>query len=162
MQSRKWWNKGIGLTIAVIGQIVCAFLLYDSGASSIKINIGWGIMLLSAIFGWLPIFTLRRKGKISGKSYVNTTVLVDSGVYQIVRHPQYLAGILLNIALSLITTHWTVLLFGAIAAIVNYLGTFQEERQNIEKFGEDYRVYQQKVPRLNFILGIIRLFLPKH
>ena len=34
---------------------------------------------------------------------------------------------------------------------------FGPEKQDIEKFGEQYRQYMQKVPRLNFLLGIIRL-----
>ena len=158
MQNKKLLLQGIGLTLAVIGQIICAVVFYDASASSTRINFGWGIMLLSAIFGWLPIFTLRRKGVVEGKSYIHTTVLVDSGVYRIIRHPQYLAGILLNIALFLITMHWSVLLLGLIAIVILYLDTFEEEKNNLEKFGDKYQEYQKRVPRLNFIVGIFRLF----
>ncbi|MEE4194111.1 MAG: isoprenylcysteine carboxylmethyltransferase family protein [Anaerolineae bacterium] len=157
MQRKTDWGNGIGLTLAFIGQLVCAIVFYDPAASSTRINIGWGVMWISAIFGWLPILTFRRKGEVQGRSYIHTTVLVDSGIYAIVRHPQYLAGILLNIALFLITMHWTVLVLGGIGAVITYLGTFAEEKETLEKFGEAYREYQKKVPRLNFILGILRL-----
>ena len=90
------------LTIAAVGQIVLAFLFYNPEGNELLINIGWGVLMLSAIFGWLPIFTFRRKGGVKGKGYIRTTVLVDRGVYGIVRHPQYLAGVLLLVKKGLI------------------------------------------------------------
>jgi protein-S-isoprenylcysteine O-methyltransferase Ste14 len=145
------------LTVAAVGQIVSAIVFYDPEGNPNLINTGWGVMMLSAIFGWLPIFTFRRKGKVEGRGYIRTTVLVDSGVYAIVRHPQYLAGILMNLALAMITFHWLVVLLGLVAAPIYYLDTFQEEKGCIEKFGEGYQRYMERVPRLNFILGIVRL-----
>jgi protein-S-isoprenylcysteine O-methyltransferase Ste14 len=35
-------------------------------------------------------------------------------------------------------------------------GMFKEEQRCMEKFGEEYRHYMEKVPRVNFLLGIIR------
>jgi len=155
--SRKMTFYSILLTITGGGQMLAAWLLYDPGANSSIINLGWVVIFLSAIFGWLPIFTFRSRGKVKGKSYVDTTALVDSGIYRIVRHPQYLAGILINIGLSLITTHWLVVLSGAISWLIYFQNTYSEEEKNLEKFGDAYRNYQQRVPRLNFILGLIRL-----
>ena len=150
-------TSGIILTAAFVGQILAAWLLYKPQANALVINLGWIMIMFSAIFGWLPIFTFRARGKIEGRSYINTTVLVDSGVYSIVRHPQYLAGILINIGLSLITFHWLVIVLGILAGVITYLNTFDEEEDNLDKFGEEYRVYQEKVPRLNFLLGLYRL-----
>ncbi len=149
------------LTFAAIGQIAAAFIFYDPDGNAARINTGWVILWLSAVFGWLPIFTFRRKGEVKGLNYMLTTKLVTSGVYGIVRHPQYLAGILINIALSLITAHWAVWSLGTIAALATYLGTYDEEKNCIEKFGEEYLRYQEKVPRVNFILGILRAISTK-
>jgi protein-S-isoprenylcysteine O-methyltransferase Ste14 len=91
-----------------------------------------------------------------GKSYIQTTVLADSGVYAVVRHPQYLAGILLSLALILITQHWLIATIGVVA-MVNYLIALKADQELIEKFGDDYRRYIQKVPRMNFLLGLMRL-----
>ena len=157
MKGNKIGMKAILLTIAAVAQIILTVILYDPQKNVPLINLGWLVMMLSAIFGWLPIFTFRRRGKVEGKAYVHTTVLVDSGVYSIVRHPQYLAGVLMSIALPLISQHWSIALLGLVAAVLYYLDTFVEEEQDIEKFGEEYRQYMQKVPRLNFILGIIRV-----
>ena len=154
--NKKMIISGLVLTAATIGQIALSFLFYDPEGSVILINIGWFILMLSAFFGWLPIFTFRRKGKITGKSYVHTSVLVDTGIYSIVRHPQYLAGILINLALPMISLHWSVIALGLIGGAVNYINTFDEEQGCLEKFGDDYSHYMAKVPRLNFIAGIVR------
>lgn len=156
MNNKKWIISATILTIAAVGQIILAFLLYNPEANVLVINIGWGVLMLSAIFGWLPIFTFRRKGGVQGKGYIHTTKLVDSGIYGIVRHPQYLAGILICIALPMISQHCLVAVFGLVAAALYYYDTYDEEKGCIEKFGEEYKGYLQRVPRLNFILGIVR------
>jgi len=159
--NRKSLVMGLILTAADLGQIAATWLLYNPQANALVINLGWGLMMLSAVFGWLPIFTFRSRGEIKGRSYIHTTVLVDTGVYSIVRHPQYLAGLLLNIALPLITRHWLVVILGIIGAALIYLDTFKEEKDNLQKFGDAYRSYQAEVPRLNFLLGIYRLMRRK-
>jgi protein-S-isoprenylcysteine O-methyltransferase Ste14 len=115
------------------------------------------VIFISGIFGWLPIFTFRSRGEVQGRSYVDTTVLVDSGVYSVVRHPQYLAGLLICIALPLITWHWLVILLGGASLGMYWWSAVVEEEQNLEKFGDSYRDYMGRVPRFNFLLGFWRL-----
>jgi len=106
------------LTISAVVQIILVFLLYNPEGNVLLINIGWGVLILSGVFGWLPILTLQRKGKVRGRGYIHTPVLVDSGVYGIVRQPQYLAGVLMSMALPMITQHWLVVVLGFIAATI--------------------------------------------
>jgi protein-S-isoprenylcysteine O-methyltransferase Ste14 len=158
MKNKKTALMATILTLAAVGQIVLAVLFYDKDGNSFVINLGWVILWISAIFGWLPILTFRRFGKVpQGKGYMNTTVLVDRGVYTIVRHPQYLAGILMGLALPLISQHWSVTLLGIVVVIIEYMDTVNEEASCIVKFGDDYRQYMEQVPRVNFLLGIIRI-----
>ena len=147
---------GVIVTIVTVGQIILAFFFYNPEGNVAIINTGWIILWISAIFGWLPIYTFRKKGKVSGRSYIHTTTLVDSGIYGIVRHPQYLAGVLMSVAIPMITQHWLVALLGLIGAPTYYFSTYDEEKGCIEKFGDAYRQYMERVPRMNFILGIIR------
>ena len=141
------------------GQLAAAWICYDPTGSSARINLGWLIIFFSGIFGWLPIFTFRSRGKVEGRSYINTTVMVDSGIYSIVRHPQYLAGLIINFGAALITWHWLVILLG-IASIGMYCwSAVVEEEKNLGKFGDAYRNYQERVPRFNFILGLVRLLI---
>jgi len=143
------------------GQLAAAWIFYDPAGSSTRINVGWLIIFISAIFGWLPIFTFRSRGKVEGRSYIHTTALVDSGIYSIVRHPQYVAGLLINIGVPLITMHWLVFLLGAASILMYWLSSVKEEELNLEKFGEAYQAYQMRVPRFNFMLGIARRLTQK-
>jgi protein-S-isoprenylcysteine O-methyltransferase Ste14 len=43
--------------------------------------------------------------------------------------------------------------------LVTYIDTFQEDRLCLKKFGEDYERYRERVPRINFVIGIVRLLL---
>lgn len=138
------------------GQMLAAWLLYDPTASSIRVNLGWLVIFISGIFGWLPIFTFRSRGEVQGRSYVDTTLLVDSGIYSIVRHPQYLAGLLICIALPLITWHWLVIILGVASLGMYWWSAVVEEEKNLGKFGDAYREYMRLVPRFNFLLGIAR------
>jgi len=145
------------LTVAAVGQIVLTFLLYNAnGVLGLGIA-GWVLMGLSAIFGWLPILTLRRWGGVpKGRAYVHTQAVVDRGMYALVRHPQYLAGILMGAGLGMIAQHWLVGLLGVIFAGTCIISAPLEERADVAKFGDAYRRYQQRVPRLNAALGILR------
>ena len=41
--------------------------------------------------------------------------------------------------------------------MLNYLIALKADQELTEKFGDDYRRYMQKVPRVNFLVGLIRL-----
>lgn len=145
--------------VLIATQILLSFFLYNqNGNQALRIT-GWVVWVLSCIFGLLPMYTLRRKGGVEKEqSYIKTTTLVTSGVFAIVRHPQYLSFMLLSLFFMLITQHWIVTALGITAIIIIYSGILPAADQlNIEKFGQDYQRYMQNVPKTNFILGIIRL-----
>jgi len=71
-------------------------------------------------------------------------------------HPQYLAGVLIRLHLALTAQHWLVAALGAVSAITYYVNAVYEEQASIEGFGEAYRRYMDRVPRMNAVLGIIR------
>jgi protein-S-isoprenylcysteine O-methyltransferase Ste14 len=145
---------GIVLTVAAVGQMAACLTLYNSEGNALLRNLGWMLLTVSAVFGWLPIYTFRRKGRVSGRGYIHTTVVVDSGIYGIVRHPQYLAGILMSVALALIAQNWAAAVLGAVSTVMYYINAPLEEKNNVEKFGEAYVQYMGRVPRLNFIAGM--------
>lgn len=141
----------------MIAQIIVFIIYFDYGKIlSLKI-IGGGLLIISTIFGWFPIYTLRTKGGVpKGESFVKTTKLVDTGIYSIVRHPQFLAGILWSLAFILISQHLLVLVLGIPVMIIFYLGGLDGDKSSVEKFGKKYEDYMKRIPRFNFILGIIR------
>jgi protein-S-isoprenylcysteine O-methyltransferase Ste14 len=106
-----------------------------------------------------PIVMFPRRGGVAkGKSFVETTKLVDTGIYAIVRHPQYTGGILAIFLTTLLWyPHWLFGVLGAAGVVVVYLGCREEDKYLVDKFGKDYKDYMQRVPRMNFPLGIVRL-----
>jgi len=40
---------------------------------------------------------------------------------------------------------------------LNYIIALEADRAGIKKFGDTYRRYMQKVPRMNLLLGLVRL-----
>ncbi len=120
-------------------------------------NLGWLVLTISAIFGWLPILKFKKRGGVEkDQSYISTTKLVTSGIYSIVRHPQFLAGILMAIGMMLLSQHPNSVIAGAIASVVYASEVPVTDKRLVEKFGESYHRYSEQVPALNFILGIIR------
>lgn len=87
--------------------------------------------------------------------------MVDSDVYTVIRHPLYLSVALLCLAPIAISQHWFAGLLSLPTLAMLYVGTQQEERRNVAKFGNDYRRYMQRVPALNFLVGILRLLRHK-
>jgi len=123
----------------------------------IPFYVGWFISAVALLFFFSPAIYYPRKGEPGeGKGTMDTTVLVDSGTYGIVRHPQILGGILLVSASILISQHWLAAIIGVPVSVWLYMETAKEEKGLMTKFGDDYKRYMQKVPRMNLLLGIAR------
>jgi protein-S-isoprenylcysteine O-methyltransferase Ste14 len=153
----RWLLSSIAGVLTVV-QIALAVFLYRPGPNALKWA-GWICLWVSAFFGMRPIITLRSKGGVArGESYIKTTVLVDSGIYAIVRHPQNgTAWLLINLGVMLIAQHWSSLVLGLTSMVLAYVDTFKADQRCIEKFGDAYRQCMQRVPRVNFVLGLVRL-----
>ena len=120
--------------------------------------IGWVVWAFGMVLVMAPIVMFPKRGGISkGKSFVNTTRLVDTGVYAIVRHPQYTGGIYAIFLTTLLWyPHWLFGVLGVAGAAVVYMGCREEDQRMIEKFGDDYIAYMKRVPRMNIFVGILR------
>ncbi|MBC7854408.1 MAG: isoprenylcysteine carboxylmethyltransferase family protein [Pirellulaceae bacterium] len=88
-----------------------------------------------------------------GKNLTDTVVtrqehsLVTSGPYRWVRHPFYLAGALGVLGVCLATANWFFAVAGAVVLTFLYSRTRIEEAKLVERFGDDYRNYMQRVGR---------------
>lgn len=116
------------------------------------------VILLSTIpLIFLPMFSLLRYGQIEeGKNYMHTSITVDRGLFAVVRHPQYLGYIFLNIGFMLISRHLLIVFLGASAIALIYAEALHEERTLMSEFPEEYCHYVQQVPRFNILVGIFR------
>ncbi|MEM2106888.1 MAG: isoprenylcysteine carboxylmethyltransferase family protein [Candidatus Bathyarchaeia archaeon] len=109
--------------------------------------LAFGLYLIVA--GWKAVYLARGR-------------LVESGVYGLVRHPQYLGFILVTLGWLI---HWPTLITSAIWPFltVSYYRLAKEEEASLEAtFKDEYREYAEKVPmfipKMFRLDGIIRNF----
>ena len=77
-----------------------------------------------------------------------TERIVTEGVYSIVRHPQYLGGLLAHVGISFLLSVWYSLLFTPLMVVLVFLISRKEEEELIGEFGKEYEDYKEKVPML--------------
>lgn len=77
-----------------------------------------------------------------------TQKIVTGGIYSIVRHPQYLGGLLAHMGISFLLSAWYSLLSTPLMLVLIYLISKKEEEELIREFGREYEDYKKKVPML--------------
>ena len=83
-------------------------------------------------------------------------VLIEWGIYGVVRHPMYLGAMVAFLSWIFFHPHWIIVLISSVNIAIVYWFILRGERQNITKFGDAYRRYMETVPRLNLLAGLIR------
>ncbi len=114
--------------------------LFDTEAAHVvAMVLGYAIVFGGATLvadGWRRIHKARREER-----------LVTDGVYARMRHPQYTGLFLIVFGEGIV--HWptivSVTAFPVIVLAYTLLAR-KEERQMLEKFGDEYREYQRRVP----------------
>ncbi|MBU7032678.1 MAG: isoprenylcysteine carboxylmethyltransferase family protein [Theionarchaea archaeon] len=159
-------KKDIVLTsiygFCIVSQVIALVIFRDTPKNPYIVICGFVFLLLFFMFGGLPYYEFKKMGGVpEGKSYMSTTRLVDTGIYSVVRHPQWLSWVMFSIALILFTQHWLSLVLGITATVLVYIQTYDMDRSLIKKFGENYIRYMKRVPKMNFILGIMLLYRRK-
>jgi len=104
----------------------------------------------------LAHFPLKRTGRLLARQggvreqWGCTTRLITTDIYQCVRHPHHLGVGIFMTSLGLVIGHlWSFVVITVVqwTWIIVFL-FFVEEREQEEKFGEDYRRYRDQVPML--------------
>jgi protein-S-isoprenylcysteine O-methyltransferase Ste14 len=149
-------------SVLMLIPIIMVFIAYNYYQLNFCVYTGWALLVFSIILILLAGYEFMMKGGApEGENLVHTTVLVDSGVYAVVRHPQYLGFILFVFALVVMSQHWLSVFSGVMGSALFYKDVLREEQMSIVKFGDEYKRYMQKVPRMNPLLGVMRLLNKK-
>ena len=96
-----------------------------------------------------------------------TILLMQEGIYGIIRHPGNLSSSILFAAVPILLSPYMPFTFLSIIGIIfiivlHYYASCKEERVlNIKKWGDQYREYMQRVPRWNFLLGLWKYYQRK-
>jgi protein-S-isoprenylcysteine O-methyltransferase Ste14 len=95
---------------------------------------------MSAYIGLTGYITLKMKGR-STKNFENTSVLVKSGIYKLIRHPLYFSLFLLGTGTMMKEPSRIALILGTINLIAIYITAITEEKEMVSKFGKPYEDY---------------------
>ena len=120
--------------------------------SSFSIPILYLAISISLILGgsWLAISGLGEVTLRVAETH-RTNKIVTTGVYSIVRHPQYLGGLLAHVGISFLLSAMYSLLSTPVVIILIFLMSRKEEEELVREFGEEYERYQRTV----------RMFIPE-
>ena len=108
---------------------------------------GWLLVLVAGMLAnHLELIGLRQVLDAASGRKEGPLTLTTSGLYRLVRHPIYVGAIVAFWATPDMTAGH--LLFSTAATAYTIFGTFLEERDLVDLFGDRYRQYQQRVRML--------------
>ena len=127
------------------GQVPAEWIIPRSKLLTI---VGWAIIGFGALIGgigflkysWSEFFGFRQLKNNSTKDTLHT-----SGLNQYVRHPLYLACLILFVGWFLKSPNDINLAFVLVSILYLFVGAWLEEKRLVKEFGDDYIQYQQKV-----------------
>jgi len=112
------------------------------------------VLFGTAVVLWImAIFHFKRLGSVAeGGHYYESETLVQDGIFAYLRHPQYLAYILLVIGFALLHRHIVIIGLAGVVVLCFYLYSRVEDRELEQRFQEEYQQYKDRVPAFNFVL----------
>ena len=165
---KRWWTKFIGpvierSTYVLLASLALILLFWQWRPISTTVwqvtdpTVAMSLTTLS-LFGWVIVFTStflinhfelfglhqvvnNLSGRTMGEPRFKTPVL-----YKLVRHPIYLGFIIAFWAAPTMTAGH--LLFASVTTAYIFVGIWLEERDLVEKFGDEYRAYRERVGML--------------
>lgn len=105
--------------------------------------LSWLLLIFSIYPAVAGYILLKRKGE-STVNFENTSVLVRSGIYSLIRHPLYLSVFLFGTGVMLKEPGTLQLILGIINLVAVYITARIEEAEMISKFGNEYRGYMKE------------------
>ncbi|MFC1487521.1 methyltransferase family protein [Thermoproteota archaeon] len=114
------------------------------GFSTPLLNLSISILLVS-LGAWFGIKGVKQTTLKVAETH-RTEKIVTTGVYSIVRHPQYFGGLWAHVGVSFLLSACYSLLVTPLVVILVYLVSKKEEDELIREFGNEYKKYRKKVP----------------
>lgn len=107
------------------------------------------VLICALVFILMAIKVFREhKTTLDPRLPFKTTAVVETGIFGVTRNPMYVGMIMIVGAVGLYWQHSGFIIFVAITMMyLHFLQVLPEEHLLIKKHGEQYKVYQDKVPR---------------
>ena len=154
----------MGKRYSALGTVFFVFFFMVIPVGVLAVWFGFLLLPIPWLVAWLVcgvIFALgicvwvlsKREFDRSGQNLHSKTgvTLVTSGIYASIRHPHYLALMLVCLSIALGFRSLVSLLIAIVNVIVGYWFTLEEEKELIQQFGDGYSEYKSRVP----------MFIPK-
>lgn len=130
---------GVDLPLASFsGHLWATLLGLGAVGAVVEMLLGYGFLffgLYLLVRGWRQVYHASREGR-----------LATTGLYAVIRHPQY-TGIFLALFGQLV--HWPTILTLALFPLIVWIYVRlarREESAMVEQFGNEYQDYQERVP----------------
>lgn len=114
---------------------------------------GFNIGFFCAAAGFSLMF-LGQLLRVSARGYKsehsqNSGALVTGGPYALVRNPMYLGILLVGLGVNLVLFQWWVAALFLLVFMARYIPLLlKEEKKLLAAFGQEYKEYMQRAPRL--------------
>jgi protein-S-isoprenylcysteine O-methyltransferase Ste14 len=139
-----WVSPQPRFTVPILQNLSVAVPVVNFSITLLPLIISAAFLILGA---WLGIKGVKEVTLRAAETH-RTDKIATTGVYSIVRHPQYLGGLFAHVGISFLLSAGYSLLFTPLMVVLIYLISRKEEKELIREFGKEYEDYKKKVPML--------------
>jgi len=146
-----WWFfiLWFGLWISPQPQVPALFSQNGWSVSFLYFNTNLlNIIVSTPLIGiacWVGIKSVTEVSLKTAETH-KTDKIITNGFYGLVRHPQYLSGLLAHLAISIFLSSLFSLIAFPLITFLIYIMSKKEEIELIKEFGDEYKEYIRKVP----------------
>ena len=152
------WNRQVhGFYRFFAFESILALIIVNSGTwftnpfSVIQI-ISWILLLGSIVMAVQGFYLLYEIGKPK-QGIEDTTILVKTGIYRYIRHPLYGSLILIAFGSLLKDISLLPVALAAVAIVFSVATAIVEEKENLQRFGDEYADYMKSTKRFIPFIG---------
>ena len=131
-------------SLPIYNQVLLTIPFTSNTIPLVHFAIGLPLLGFSLYYGLIGVKEVTLKVAESHKP----EKIITAGIYEQMRHPQYLAAMLAHISFSFLLSGYYSLLVTPIMIMYAYIMCIIEEHQLEKEFGEEYTNYKKKTPML--------------
>ena len=139
-----WISPQATFTIPILQDLAIVIPMGNFSIPLLHLVISIPIIVIGA---WFGIAGVKRTSLKVAETHRPEKV-ISTGIYGIIRHPQYFGAILAHIGVSILIGALYALLTTPFIIFYNYITSWKEEKELINEFGKDYEEYRKVVPML--------------
>ena len=122
---------------------------------SVRQVFSWIFLIISAYVVIAGTVLLKRRGRPGRDStqkslyrFEETSLLVDTGIFKYIRHPLYSSLLFLTWGIFLKNITVPLLIISILSSIFLFITSLIDEKECIDYFGDEYRLYIKRTRRL--------------